>query len=419
MGVYVINGGRALSGSITAESAKNAVLPMLAASILADGVTVIKNCPFIGDVNSMLEILSCLSVKTKREGKNLIIDTTTIKESLLDCGLSKKLRSSVFMLGALLSRFSRAEIFYPGGCNIGSRPIDIHISALKQAGVEIFEKDNAVACDKRFFTGGKIKLSYPSVGATENAILACVLGSKDSVIIGAAEEPEIEDFAKFLNLMGAKITGAGSKIIRIVGVKKLYPVEYTPIFDRIETGTYLTAAAITGGEVEIRGVKTKNIFSLINKFCDNTCKINISDDIIYLKSGSVGKRFNLTTGPYPDFPTDMQPQMVALASVSCGTSVIKETVFESRFAYVEELKKMGAKISVKNNVAIIRGVKNLFGANVLAKDLRGGASLVLAGLNAEGTTRVSGITHIERGYADMPSKLLSLGADVFLDKGEK
>lgn len=414
MDSYVINGGRVLSGSITAESAKNAVLPILAASILADGKTVINNCPNIGDVRSMIDILSCLNVKCEWEDNNLIVDTSCIKENNIEGCLFEKMRSSVFMMGALLSRFNRAGVFYPGGCNIGKRPIDIHISALREIGIDVLEEKGFVYCKKNFFVSGKVKLKYPSVGATENVILASVIGNSETIILNAAEEPEIEDLANFLNKMGAKITGAGTKIVKIVGVKKLFSIDYTPIFDRIETGTYLAAAAITGGEVEIRGVNAKNMFSLINKFCDNTCKINISNDIIYIKSGSVGKSFNLTTGPYPDFPTDMQPQMVALASVSMGTSVVKETVFENRFLYTEQLKKMGAKIAVKNNVAIISGTKKLTGTVLEACDLRGGAALILAGLSAEGISTINGAKHIDRGYFKLKEKLTALGADITL-----
>lgn len=416
MCAYLINGGRPLSGSIVSESAKNAVLPMLAASILTEETTVIKNCPKIGDVIAMREILTYLGVSSEFSGNDIIINASKIKYRPILGDLSAKLRSSVFLAGALLSRFNLAEIAYPGGCKIGKRPLDIHVSVLRQSGATVNETEESIFCVKSTESCGIIRLRYPSVGATENAILCSVLSKGETFVTGAAEEPEIRDLANFLNSMGARIYGAGSKIIKIEGVKRLHGTEFTPIPDRIEIGTYLVSAAITGGEVEIKGANTKNLFSLINKFCDNTCKINISNDIIYLKSGSVRKRFNVTTGPYPDFPTDMQPQMLALAAVSKGTSLIKETVFENRFGYAEELVKMGARIRVKDNLAVVRGVNSLIGAEVTAGDLRGGAALVLAGLSANGTTKVNGVSHIERGYYNFIEKLKSLGADVSVTK---
>ena len=408
---FVINGGRRIDGSINAESAKNSVLPMIAASVLTKEEVVIKNCPAITDVIKMLKILDCCGVKTHFYNGDLVIEAKDLNSNKVPESLSKSLRTSVLMLSGLTARTGGAEISYPGGCNIGLRPIDIHISALKTLGAEIDEAAGKIFCRGKF-SGGDIYLDFPSVGATENALIAAVTAKGFTRIFNPAKEPEINDFIDFLNKMGAKITGIGTSCYKVEGVSELHGGVHTPIPDRIETGTYLVAAAITGGEIEIKGGKAENISSLIGKLCDNSCKIYINNDIIYLKSGRVLKAFDIQTGPYPFFPTDLQAQATALAAVSQGTSLIKENVFEMRFGHVSELIKMGADITVSGRTAIVKGVKRLHGAIVSARDLRCGAAMILAGLNAEGQTIVLGAHHIERGYFDIHKKLTALGADI-------
>ncbi len=412
MGKFEIYGGKKLSGRVELESAKNAVLPLLAGAILTDEQVVIKNCPKIDDVLTMVEILRALGVNANFEGNNLVVNSKTINSYSIPVSLVKELRSSIFMLGSLLSRVGKANICYPGGCDIGLRPIDIHLSALKSMGVRIIEQGGELNCSVKGLKGRDIYLDFPSVGATENIMLSAVLAEGKTQIRNPAKEPEIVDLMNYLNSMGAKVYGAGTSTILIEGVKKLHGVEYTPITDRIEAGTFMLAAAITGGEVEIKGIKAKNISSLIHKLCDNSCKITIKNDIIYLKSGAVKKSFGLVTAPYPAFPTDLQAQTTALLCVCKGESVVTENMFETRFNHLPELIKMGANVFVKGRTAFIRGVKELCGADVRAMDLRGGAALVLAGLSAKGKTTVNDIYHIERGYLNFDKKLSALGADI-------
>ena len=420
--VFKINGGRALCGSLETESAKNSILPIMAAAMLTDERTVIKRCPKIADVVNMAEILSRLGTSTGFSEGNLIINARGLdsglksdggqkSEAVLDVALSEKVRTSVLMLGALSGKNGKAKIPYPGGCNIGERPVDIHISALKTLGAKIREEDGYIILDEPV-KGGKAVLSFPSVGATENAIIAAAKGKGESMIVNAAKEPEIVDLANFLNILGAKVYGAGTSVVRVEGVEKLHGGEFTPSFDRIEAGTYLIAAAISGGEIELRGVKAENISALLSKLCDITCKFKIKNDIIYLHSGRKRSAFSLVTGPYPMFPTDLQAPMCSLAAVSGGVSRIKEEVFGKRFYHIGELAKMGANVSLDGGVAKFLGVSRLRGAEVSAHDLRCGAALVLAGLNAEGTTVVRDIEHLERGYYQMDKKLRCLGADV-------
>ena len=409
---FVITGGRKLDGKVQIESAKNSVLPLLAGAILTKENVTIKSCPKIIDVLNMIKILKKLGVKAEFLGNDLVVDSSDINSYTIPSCLTKELRSSVFMLGALISRLRKARISYPGGCEIGSRPIDIHISALKKLGVDITEIGDEVICLAHNMRSEEIYLDFPSVGATENVILASVLIDGLTVIRNAAREPEIEDLIEFLNSMGAKITGGGTEIVRIEGVKSLHGTEFNPMPDRIEAGTYLISALITGGNVELHNCRAENILSVIHKFCNNTCKIDANNGIIHIKGGERPKAFSICTNPYPGYPTDMQAQAMALAAISDGTSFITENIFEMRFKHAVELKKMGADIKICGRMATIQGVDSLSGADVYAKDLRGGASLVLAGLSAHGTTTVNDIRHIERGYLDMDKKLALLGADI-------
>lgn len=412
MAKLVVLGGRRLSGSVEICCAKNSVLPIISASILTKEQVVIKKCPKINDVLSMIEIIKKLGVSCEFNDGDLVVNSKNLASSKVDKTLAKELRASVLLMGALISRENKAEIPNPGGCEIGQRPTDIHIKALKQLGVKFRFEDERLLCTCSKIKGAKIELTFPSVGATENAMLASVLAEGKTEIRNAAREPEIVDLMKFLNSMGAKVYGAGTSIILIEGVKELHGTEYTPMSDRIEAGTFMVATAITGGELEIKGCNAKNISHLLHKLCDNACKITTYNDIIYIKSKGKRKAFSFSTGPYPDFPTDLQPQTMVLSAISNGVSVINETVFENRFKHVCELKKMGADISTSGRTAVVNGVKNLVGAQVVSSDLRGGAALVLAGLVAEGETIVEGINHIDRGYFEFDKKLLSLGAEI-------
>lgn len=408
---FKINGGRRLGGKISIESAKNSVLPIMAAAILADGQTVVKNCPEIADVVNMAKIIETCGVKTGFTGKNLIITPDNSAGLGFSQEIAKSVRTSVLMLGALSAKYGKAAIPYPGGCDIGGRPVDIHISALKDLGANIKEENGFIICTEPV-KGGKTVLPFPSVGATENAVIAAAVADGETVIYNAAKEPEIVDLAEFLNILGGRVYGAGTSVIRIQGVKRLSGGEFLPSSDRIEAGTYLIAAAITGGEAELKGVNAENISALLSKLCENTCKFKIKNDIIYIRGGRTKKAFSFSTGPYPYFPTDLQAQSCALAAVSGGVSVIKENVFKKRFHHIAELNKMGANARLYGDTAEIHGVMRLHGAEVYAHDLRCGAALVLAGLNAEGTTTVHDISHLERGYYRMDEKLSALGADI-------
>ncbi len=414
---FVINGGKKLSGKINASVSKNAVLPIMCACLLTDEPVLIKNCPKIKDVYSMIEIFNHLGVfadfVSSGDAHGLLINSKNISCFDIPSELATKLRASSLALGALLSKCKQAILPYPGGCKIGDRPLDIHINALTKLGAKITEKNGVIYSKKEKEVDGVISLEYPSVGATENAIMFSVLGKNKVTIKNVAKEPEIKDLCDFLNYLGAKITLDKRGIIYIDGVEKLHGGEYQPISDRIETGTFLIASAITGGELEISGVKAENIFALLTKLCESTCKITINNDIIYIRSGNERKPFVIKTGPFPMFPTDLQAQICVLASISNGVSVIEENVFSSRYFHLAELRKMGANVTVKDSVAYFRGVSALKGASVTATDLRGGASLVLAGLVAEGQTEVYGVSHIDRGYENFEEKLRLLGADVY------
>ena len=418
MDKYIIDGGTKLYGKVTLQSAKNTVLPLLAASVLTDEPVKIRGVPAINDVENMLHILREVGCKIRRQKDAAIIDSSNAISHEIPARLTKELRSSVFMLGSVLTRFHRAKISYPGGCDIGLRPIDLHLAGLKRLGVKIVEKDGYIHCEADRLIGAEILLDFPSVGATENIILAAVRAEGITIIRNAAKEPEIIDLQHFLNAMGAKIHGAGGGTIVIEGVRRLHGVEYTPIGDRIEAGTYLIATATCGGEIEVQGVFPENIAALLHKLRENGCKIHIKNDRIYLTSDGNLKSVNLVeTMPFPGFPTDMQAQYAALCCTARGSTLIVENLFETRYRYAAELKKMGADITVRDRSALIRGVERLHGACVTAGDLRGGAALVLACLKAEGRSSVMDISHVDRGYADFEGKLKKLGAKIRRVKG--
>ena len=413
MDKFIIEGGGKLYGRTEIQAAKNSVLPLLAASVLTDEQVTIRDVPAISDVENMLHILSELGCGISRTADSVIIDSVNAVSHEIPARLTKELRSSVFMLGSVLTRFRRAKISYPGGCDIGLRPIDLHLAGLKRLGVKIEEDKGYITCSCDKLSGADILLDFPSVGATENIILASAKAEGTTVIRNAAKEPEIVDLQNFLNAMGGRVSGAGGGTVVVEGVERLHGIEYTPIKDRIEAGTFLIAAASCGGEIEIEGVPQENIAALLHKLRENGCKIHIKNDRIILRSdGRLFAADLIETTPFPGFPTDLQAQFSALACTAKGTTLVVENLFETRYKYAAELKRMGADITVRGRNAVIRGVEKLHGASMTAGDLRGGAALVIAALKAEGVSSVADLSHIDRGYADFEYKLKKLGARI-------
>lgn len=408
-----INGGRALSGALDIVTAKNALLPILACSIISGKKVVLQKVALFSDVKYMLKILEDLGCTVTTNETTVLIDSSGAKNHIVKEEFTKKVRSSIFMLGPLLSRFGQAKVAYPGGCNIGNRPIDLHIKGLEALGAKIEEKHGYIYCDGRNMRSNEVHLDFPSVGATENIMMAGVGLKGTTTIYNSAREPEIVDLQNFINAMGGKVYGAGTSTIVIEGTSKFRDVEYTPIKDRIVAGTYLVATAMCGGKVKLLGCKREHNNAIITKLKE--CGANIKES----KSGleiSVRNRPksipNIETQPYPGFPTDLQNQVLALQTISKGTSVIVENLYESRFKISGELSKMGADIRIKDRTAIVRGVPKLYGANVVATDLRGGAGLVLAGLSAEGYTTIEDVYHIDRGYLNIEEDFCKLNAEI-------
>ncbi len=414
MSNLVIYGNNKIFGEITAESAKNAMLPLISACIMYEGKVTFNRCPKLKDVLVMLEIIEYLGGKYSFNGEELTVDCSSLYLYELPFELTKKIRASIFMVGAILGRFHKACFCSPGGCNIGERPIDIHLDGLRQLGVEISSGD-CIFCKTDKLKGNEIILKYKSVGATENLIMAGVLAEGKTIINNAAKEPEIICLVKLLKLFGAKIYGAGTSRIVVEGVSNLNKqnVYFSPISDRIEIGTYILLTMSVGGEILIKNVNANHNLALLKKIYNNACKIVVDNDKIYIKSSGAGKSLGyVKTAPYPLFPTDLQAQLIAYSSTLNGTTVVEETVFNSRFSHCFELNKMGADIIVKNNKAIIKGVNGLTGASVVANDLRGGASLVIAGLKAEGKTVIGNAEAIDRGYFQIEKKLQLVGANI-------
>ena len=410
--VFKIEGGNNLYGTYNVQTAKNAVLPILAGSILTRDRVTILDCPNILDVDNMLGILQNLGVKVEKQGSSISV-LGEISNIEVSNELSSLLRSSIFLLGPILAVKKKACIAYPGGCDIGLRPIDIHINGLRELGVKITEEFGYINCDASNMKSTDILLDLPSVGATENLIMASVFLDGKTILRNVAKEPEIVDLVHFLNSMGAKITGEGTAVIEIRGVKFLHQTVYKPIPDRIVAGTILLAGATCGGEIELTNVQNDQIFSLTTKFNKNYCKLYTSYDNIILKSNGKLKAINqVETSYYPGFPTDMQAQFMASMLTADGTTVIVENLFETRFKQVPEFIKMGADIKVSGKTAIVRGVEKLYGTDMTAKDLRGGAGLVIAGLKAEGESIISDIYHIDRGYESIEKVLQNLGAKI-------
>lgn len=409
---YIIKGGRKLHGEVEISGSKNASLPILAATIISGKTTKLYNLPNIEDVKITLKILEELGCKIKKEKNRVIINSRDMKNTTIPDDLMRKLRSSVIIAGAIIARFKNAELSYPGGCDIGARPIDLHLENFKKIGIKINENGRYIECKCDKIESKNIELDFPSVGATENLILASILGNHEITINNAAMEPEIVDLAIFLNRMGAKVYGAGTNIIKIKGVKNLKDISYKIMPDRIEAGTFLIAGAITGGNIRIKNVIPEHLSPIINKLICAGCDIKLENNSIYLNSNGKLKSVDIKTMPYPGFPTDLQPQFSTLLTICKGTSIITENIFENRFKFMQEIKRMGAKATIEGKTMIIKGVRKLHPANVESTDLRGGASLVLAALATKGITKVSKLEYLLRGYENFDKKLKDLGAEI-------
>lgn len=413
MSSMIISGGKRLSGSVCVHGAKNAVLPILAATLLTKDVSVIKNCPDLSDVRHTIEILEFLGAKVKRAGDTLTIDTKNADGTHIPDSLMQKMRSSVIFMGAILARNGSAKISAPGGCELGPRPIDLHIKALKELGATIKEKHGYIFCSAKKLTGNTIFLKFPSVGATENIMLAASLSFGETIISNAAKEPEICDLACFLNSMGASVTGAGSSEIHIIGKKELSKSTHTVLPDRIVAASYLCAAAATGREVNVCGVIPEQLSFSASILRDMGCSIKTTKDSVCINAPeALIAPEEIKTMPYPGFPTDIQSQLMAVLLKAEGTSIITENIFESRFRHAEEFNKMGANITITGRSAVIKGVPVLWGAKVSAHDLRGAAALIIAALSAEGETEIKNIDYLDRGYEDFAENLVLLGADI-------
>ncbi len=411
----VINGGNTLVGEININGAKNAAVAILPAAILAsEGVSVIDNIPNIEDVNCIEKILKYLGCKIKRDinSNSITIDSKTITTTNANIEDVRRMRASYYFLGALLSRFKKARVELPGGCPIGIRPIDQHIKGFEALGAKVTIEHGAVNIEAPRLVGTSIYFDVVSVGATINVMIAATLAEGITMLENSAKEPHVVDVANFLNSMGANIKGAGTDLIKITGVEKLHGCDYSVIPDQIEAGTFMIAAAACGGEVVVNNVIPKHLESISAKLLEMGAEVIEHDDAITVKSNGKLKGVNIKTLPYPGFPTDVQQPMNSLLTVARGRSIINESIWESRFKHVDELKKMGANIKVEGRIAIIDGVENLTGAHVKATDLRAGAAMVIAGLIAEGTTVVEGIEHIDRGYPHIENKFKALGANI-------
>ena len=414
MDKYIINGGNTLNGTIEVPCAKNSYLAILAGCVLSSGVVCLHNYPKFEDIDKMLDILVSLGGKvTREEDRTLIIDCRNINNYVIPMKLAKKIRSSIFLLGPMLGRLKKVMVTYPGGCDIGSRPIDLHLKGLKSLNAKIVERFGFIEAEGPNLVGENVHLDYPSVGATENIMMAGVLAKGTTKIFNSAKEPEIVDLQNFINSMGGKISGAGTDTITIEGVEKLGSTEYTPIADRIIAGTYLLAGAACGGDITIKNVDYENIYSIITKLKNSGCNIEIKNDTIRQKTSGRIKSFgSIETLPYPGFPTDLQPQGLVLQTICNGTCIITENLFETRFKHVPELVKMGASIVTRDRMAIVTGVKKLYGADVTCYDLRGGAALTIAGMIAEGKTTLNEVKNIDRGYERLEDAFNSLGAEI-------
>ncbi|MFP4016535.1 MAG: UDP-N-acetylglucosamine 1-carboxyvinyltransferase [Halanaerobiaceae bacterium] len=411
MGKFLITGGTPLQGEINVSGAKNAALPIITAALMADGPSKLLDIPILRDVNNLCSIIENMGCRVEQDGNELLIDPTNVIEPEADHDLARKLRASYYILGVLLAKKKWARTCLPGGCNIGNRPIDLHLKGFKALGAEVKLDHGVVEVKARKLIGDKIYLDYPSVGATINIMLAACMAEGTTVIENAAREPEIVDLANYLTVMGAKIKGVGTDIIKIEGVEKLKGAEHRIIPDRIEAGTFMIAAALTRGEVFVRNVLAEHVKPLIAKLHEIGIELREEISGVHVKNNGILKAVDIKTLPYPGFPTDLQSQMMVLLTQADGTSLVIETVWENRFMHVDELNRMGADIKIDGHSALIKPRK-LTGAEVTATDLRAGAALILAGIVAHGDTEIRDIYHIERGYENIAAKLSSIGAKI-------
>ncbi|MDQ7096159.1 UDP-N-acetylglucosamine 1-carboxyvinyltransferase [Desulfosporosinus sp. PR] len=407
---YVITGKQTLEGTIRVSGAKNSSLPLLAATLLVEGTSTLLEIPALADITHMIEVLEHLGCKATRQNEGLLIDAAALEFCDVDEGLMRQMRASNLILGPLLARYGRVKISRPGGCAIGSRPMDQHIKGLQQLGVKVKERHGYIEAWADHLEGAEVYLDVPSVGATENIMMAAALAKGTTVIRNAAREPEIVDLQNFLNKMGAKVRGAGMDVLRIDGVEALHPTEHTVIPDRIEAGTHMIAAVMTGGDVTVENVVPEHLEPVIAKLRQVGAKITLLDEAVRVQQKGKIAGIDLKTMPYPGFPTDMQPQFMAMLACAEGTSIITETIFENRFQHVDELCRMGAQIKVEGRTAVVRGIETLEGAFVEATDLRAGAALFLAALAADEATVLERVDYIDRGYENLEEKYRHLGA---------
>lgn len=408
---YVIKGGNPLVGEVEIGGAKNAALAILSAAVMTDETVTIENVPNVRDINVLLNAIQEIGAKVERVDAHTVkINGSFIRDLNVDNEFIRKIRASYYLIGALLGKYKRAEVALPGGCDIGSRPIDLHMKGFRALGASVDIKYGLVMASADKLIGTHIYLDKVSVGATINIMMAASMAEGKTIIENAAKEPHVVDVANFLNSMGANIRGAGTDVIRIVGVEKLHKTEYSIIPDQIEAGTFMLAAASTKGDVTVKNVIPKHLEAISAKLLEVGCEVEEFDDAVRVVASKPLNHTQVTTLPYPGFPTDMQPQMAVVLGIANGTSTVTESIFENRFKYVDELTRMGASIKVESNIAIIGGVEQYTGARVNAPDLRAGAALVIAGLAAEGITVVDDIYYIERGYEGFEQKLSSLGA---------
>ena len=417
---YIIKGGNVLNGEVEIGGAKNAALAILAAANMTDETVRIENLPDVRDINALLEAMQDIGARVERLDRHTVtVNGSCVENCIVENENMKKIRASYYLLGALLGKYKRAEVPLPGGCNIGSRPIDQHLKGFRALGASVKILHGAIVAETENLHGSHIFLDVVSVGATINIMMAAAMASGRTIIENAAREPHVVDVANFLNSMGANIKGAGTDVIRIKGVEKLHRTEYSIIPDQIEAGTFMFAAAATGGDVTVKNVIPKHLEATTAKLEEIGCEVEEFDDAVRVRAGKRLHRTHVKTLPYPGYPTDMQPQIAVTLALAEGTSIVTESIFENRFKYADELSRMGANIKVEGNSAIIDGVKKLTGARVSAPDLRAGAALVIAGLAADGITVVDDIVYIQRGYENFEEKLRSLGAEIEKVSSEK
>ncbi len=410
---YVIKGGIPLVGEVEIGGAKNAALAILAAAIMTDETVTIENLPNVRDINVLLDAMAEIGAIIDRVDEHTVkINGSLINELCVEYEYIKKIRASYYLLGALLGKYNHAEVALPGGCDIGSRPIDLHLKGFRALGADVSIQHGLIVAQAQQLRGTHVYLDKVSVGATINIMMAASMAAGKTIIENAAKEPHVVDVANFLNSMGANIRGAGTDVIRIVGVEKLHATEYSIIPDQIEAGTFMFAAAATKGDVTVKNVIPKHLEATTAKLIEVGCEVEEFDDAVRVVSSKPMRHTQVTTLAYPGFPTDMQPQMSVLLGIAQGTSTVTESIFENRFRYVDELTRMGANIKVESSIAIINGISGYMGARVSAPDLRAGAALVIAGLSAEGVTVVDNIQYIERGYENFETKLSELGAQI-------